>query len=216
MGCHTWIYKNVNSLPKKELNEILKSDINHSYFSFIEEDKETWSKSIYDYYKKNLEIYKSQFDNDSLSEEDKQYLESLETEWQNKTIEDCYKEYDECVSEYNRMLKLADKYFALEDNDIELCKKLNKYFNYNYIEVDGIIYKELYFDTIFRVYGYPEETFTDVEKLIEWLYQYDQKSIVDYDDEMNPIEPRGMTERLAEKLRKLWTEHNNSLYVHFG
>lgn len=216
MGCHTWIYKNVNSIPKKELNKILKNDIKHSYFSFIEEDKETWSKSIYDYYKNNLEIYKSQFDNDSLSEEDKQYWKSLKTEWKNKTIDDCYKEYDECVSEYNRMLKLADKYFALEDNDIELCKKLNKYFNYNYIEVDGIIYKELYFDTIFRVYGYPEETFTDVEKLIGWLYQYDQNSIVDYDDEMNPIEPRGMTERLAEKLRKLWTEHNNSLYVHFG
>ena len=140
----------------------------------------------------------------------------METEWQNKTIEDCYKEYYEYVFEYNRMLKLADEYFALEDNDIELYKKLNKYFNYNSTEVDGIIYKELYFDTIFRVYGYPEETFTDVEKLIEWLYQYDQNSIVDYDDEMNPIEPRGMTERLAEKLRKLWTEHNNSLYVHFG
>ena len=216
MGCHTWIYKNVNSIPKKELNEILKSDIDSSYFSFIEEDKETWSKSIYDYYKNNLEIYKSQFDNDSLPEEDKQYWKSLKTEWKNKTIDDCYKEYDECVSEYNRMLKLADEYFALEDNDIELCKKLNKYFNYNYIEVGGIIYKELYFDTIFRVYGYPEETFTDVEKLIEWLYQYDQNSIVDYDDEMNPIEPRGMTERLAEKLRKLWSEHNNSLYVHFG
>lgn len=216
MGCHTWIYKNVNSIPKKELNEILKNDINHSYFSFIEEDKETWSKSIYDYYKKNLEIYKSQFDNVSLPEEDKQYWKSLKTEWKNKTIDDCYKEYDEKVSEYNRMLKLADEYFALEDNDIELCKKLNKYFNYNYIEVDGIIYKELYFDTIFRVYGYPEETFTDVEKLIGWLYQYDQNSIVDYDDEMNPIEPHGMTERLAEKLRKLWTEHNNSLYVHFG
>ena len=41
MGCHTWIYKNINSIPKKELNEILKSDINHSYFSFIEDDKET-------------------------------------------------------------------------------------------------------------------------------------------------------------------------------
>lgn len=100
MGCHTWIYKNVNSIPKKELNEILKSDIEHSYFSFIEEDKETWSKSIYDYYKNNLKIYKSQFDNDSLSEEDKQYWKSLKTEWQNKTIDDCYKEYDECVSEY--------------------------------------------------------------------------------------------------------------------
>ena len=216
MGCHTWIYKNVNSIPKKELNEILKSDIEHSYFSFIEEDKETWSKSIYDYYKDNLEIYKSQFDSNSLSEEDKQYWKSLKIEWKNKTIDDCYKEYDEKVSEYNRMLKLADEYFALEDNDIELYKKLNEYFNYNYTEVDGIFYKELYFDTIFRVYGYPEETFTDVEKLIEWLYQYDQNSIVDYDDEMNPIEPRGMTERLAEKLRKLWTEHNNSLYVHFG
>lgn len=216
MLSHTWIYKNVNSIPKKELDEILKNEIDSSYFSFIEEDKEIWSKSIYDYYKKNLEIYKSQFDNDSLSEEDKQYLKSLETEWQNKTIEDFYKEYDKCVSEYNRMLKLADEYFSFEDNDIELYKKLNKYFNYNSTEVDGIIYKELYFDTIFRVYGYPEETFTDVEKLIEWLYQYDQNSIVDYDDGMNPIEPRGMTERLAEKLRKLWTEHNNSLYVHFG
>ena len=216
MGCHTWIYKNVNSIPKKELNEILKSDIDHSYFSFIEEDKETWSKSIYDYYKDNLEIYKPQFDSNSLSEEDMQYWKSLKTEWENKTIEDCYKEYDECVSEYNRMMKLADEFFALEDNDIELCKKLSKYFNYNYTEVDGILYKELYFDTIFRVYGYPEEFFTDVEELIEWLYQYDQNSIVDYDDEMNPIEPRGMTERLAEKLRKLWAEHNNSLYVHFG
>ena len=138
MGCHTWIYKNVNSIPKKELNGILKSDIEHSYFSFIEEDKETWSKSIYDYYKKNLEIYKSQFDNDSLPEEDKQYWKSLKTEWENKTIDDCYKEYDEKVSEYNRMLKLVDEYFALEDNDIELCKKLNKYFSgslnmlYNY------------------------------------------------------------------------------------
>ena len=216
MGCHTCIYKNVNSLPKKELDEILKNEIDSSYFSFIEEDKETWSKSIYDYYKDNLEIYKSQFDNDSLPEEEKQYWKSLKTEWKNKTIDDCYKEYDECVFEYNRMLKLANEYFTLEDNDIELYKKLNKYFNYNYTEVDGILYKELYFDTIFRVYGYPEETFTDVEKLIEWLYQYDQNSIVDYDDKMNPIEPRGMTERLAEKLRKLWTEHNNSLYVHFG
>ena len=184
MGCHTWIYKNVNSIPKKELNKILKNDIEHSYFSFIEEDKQYWK--------------------------------SLKTEWKNKTIDDCYKEYDEKVSEYNRMLKLADEYFALEDNDIELCKKLNKYFNYNYIEVDGIIYKELYFDTIFRVYGYPEETFTDVEKLIEWLYQYDQNSIVDYDDEMNPIEPRGMTERLAEKLRIVWTGDKNRLDVHFG
>ena len=80
MGCHTWIYKNVNSIPKKELDKILKNEIDSSYFSFIEEDKERWSKSIYDYYKKNLEIYKSQFDNDSLSEEDKQYLKSLETE----------------------------------------------------------------------------------------------------------------------------------------
>lgn len=65
------------------------------------------------------------------------------------------------------MLKLADEYFALENNDIELYKKLNKYFNYNSTEVDGIIYKELYFNTIFRVYSYPEETFTDVEKLIQ-------------------------------------------------
>ena len=50
MGCHTWIYKNVNSMPKKELDEILKNEIDSSYFSFIEEDKERWSKSIYDYY----------------------------------------------------------------------------------------------------------------------------------------------------------------------
>ena len=99
MGCHTWIYKNVNSIPKKELNKILKNEIDNSYFSFIEEDKETWSKSIYDYYKDNLEIYKPQFDSKSLSEEDMQYWKSLKTEWENKTIEDCYKEYDECVSE---------------------------------------------------------------------------------------------------------------------
>ena len=43
MGCHTWIYKNVNSIPKKELDEILKNEIEHSYFSFIEEDKETFT-----------------------------------------------------------------------------------------------------------------------------------------------------------------------------
>ena len=55
---------------------------------------------------------------------------------------------------------------------------------YGDYDVDGIFYKELYFDTIFRVYGYPEESFTDVEKLIEWLYQYDQNSIVDYDDDI--------------------------------
>lgn len=216
MGCHTWIYKNIYSFSKKELDENLKNEIESSYFTFIEEDKETWSKDIYDYYKDNLEIYKPQFDNDSLPEEEKKYWKSVKTEWENKTIEDCYEEYDKCVEEHNKMMKLADDYFALEDNNIELCKKLFNYFGSSGREVDGKLYKEIYFDTIFRVYGYPEENFTDVEKLIEWLYQYDQNSIVDYDDELNPIEPRGMTERLAEKLRKLWAEHNNSLYVDFG
>lgn len=216
MGCHTWIYKNINSFSKKELDENLKNEIERSYFAFIEEDKETWSKDIYDYYKDNLEIYKPQFDNDSLPEEEKKYWKSFKTECENKTIEDCYDEYDKCVEEHNEMMKLADDYFALEENDIELCKKLFNYFGSSEHEVGGKLYKEIYFDTIFRVYGYPEENFTDVEKLIEWLYQYDQNCIVDYDDGLNPIEPRGMTERLAEKLRKLWAEHNNSLYVDFG
>ena len=56
----------------------------------------------------------------------------------------------------------------------------------------------------------------NINKLCEKLDNKGTKYEIDYDDEMNPIEPRGMTERLAEKLRKLWTEHNNSLYVYFG
>lgn len=33
---------------------------------------------------------------------------------------------------------------------------------------------------------------------------------------VNSIHKKELVERLAEKLNKLWKEHNNSLYVHFG
>lgn len=87
------------------------------------------------------------------------------------------------------------------------------------IEIDGKYYKDIYFDHIIRVYGYPEEEFTDVEKLIEWLEGYDQNDVESYSYDPNTgdqIITPGITDQAKAQLRKLWKDFDNKLAIDFG
>lgn len=76
------------------------------------------------------------------------------------------------------------------------------------------LYMFIKFDFPFRVFGYPEDKFTNVDELINWLKVTDNQ-IGYYDEDSEFIE--GFSEELENRIRDFFKKHGeNSLMVDFG
>lgn len=87
-----------------------------------------------------------------------------------------------------------------------------------YKVVGDCLYKECGFDEPCRIYGYPEETFTDADKFIEWIKasEADGKQISECYDKEEEVEHHGFDELMERKNRRFWAKFDNKVYVEFG
>jgi len=105
----------------------------------------------------------------------------------------------------------------------ELARIYNNYFeDVDYKVIGDKIYIECGFDIPVRVYGYPEESFTDPEKFIKWIKESEEKQgriiseyyIYDIDGTEHRVE--GYTPNMETVIKNFWQKYNNDVYVEFG
>lgn len=79
---------------------------------------------------------------------------------------------------------------------------------------NGELYMFIKFDFPFRVFGYPEDTFTNVDELVNWLKVTDN-TIGYYDEDGKFVE--GFSEELENRIKEFFKEcGENDLMVYFG
>ena len=83
-----------------------------------------------------------------------------------------------------------------------------------YTVVNGKLYELCDFDQPCRVYGYPEETFTDCDEFIDWLKNNDVDCV--YYDREGPVEHKGFCDKMEKSIRDFWAEYDGNVYVNFG
>lgn len=122
-----------------------------------------------------------------------------------KTIEQCV---DDLIEEYS--FKRDEANNSTFDN---IVTKYGENLSHMRRE-NGELYMIIKFDSPFRVFDYPEDRFTNVDELINWLKVTDNK-IGYYDEDDQFVE--GFSETLENRIREFFKRYGeNSLMVYFG
>jgi len=91
-----------------------------------------------------------------------------------------------------------------------------------YKVIGNKIYVECGFDEPIRIYGYPEETFTDPVKFIEWVKKMEEElgytisQYYLYDIDGTKREVKGYTPEMEKLIKNFWQKYDNKVYVEFG
>lgn len=112
---------------------------------------------------------------------------------------------DEFTEKLNRTVNEGLPYIieTLKDDSSRIC------------EVNGELYYKIGFNDPFRVYGYPSETFTNLESLLEWLKNYNNK--IGFYDEIQQKFIDGYTQELENNIVEFFNKHGkDNLYIEFG
>lgn len=89
----------------------------------------------------------------------------------------------------------------------------------DYIVHNSCIYEECAFDRPIRIYGYPEETFTDVDEFIEWVKKSEVEkgyAISEYYNLEDEKYVKGFDETAERLVRKFWEKYDNQVCLKFG
>lgn len=138
-------------------------------------------------------------------------IRDVET-WFNNEPE-LYKNITETPEEY--VLRLINKYtYILNKIQENGFNAVVTHKRSTFKEYDGKLYVNIDFDRPCRVYGYPEEAFTNVNKLIKWL-KISKDTVGYYKDNGDFV--KGFTESLENNIREYFKKHGeNSLLIEFG
>lgn len=221
MGCHVYVLKRLDKVSGKRL----KADLDR----FVDESRRWWFRDSdpYEYAEEMLEFYAESLPSLRAS------LAMLEKNGDEKAAEETrcvIKDYESQTKESvlkeaaddDRKTAEMDAAWTKESPEFDVDgplppEKLRRYdgfwrfFDKAGYRDDG--WYEIYFDTVFRIYGYPGVSFDDSEKLIDWMRTYDQSMIVDYGENCRPLKKRGLTPRLEEKIRRLWSDNGGAIRV---
>lgn len=200
MGCHTWAYRMIKPNEKKavrnDIENMLKNDFRYVPDNSTEEER---INSL-------MKTYDDAYGDSELNESD-------------PTKEDIVNMVQEGNKKIHEYLKIV------HDCDI---KTLNEIFGYvgngvKYKFLNNHIYIECGFDVPIRIYGYPEDKFTDAEKFINWIKEKEAEYgepiseiyVKDgyYDEEKRK---QGFSDIMADRIREFWKHYNNKVLVEFG
>lgn len=192
MGCHTWIYKKVREVSEEEQKQIIQDS--YEYYSKPYTFRMFYTPEFYEAFRKRRKYSK---------------------EWVKKTyesIKEIHEQYAELLKGKTSFKELQDCHFPMGDlhsEDISLG------FGSNNILRGNKVYSELDFDIPLRVFGYPEETFTDRDKLLQWLSTRNPAMIGYYNDNREFVS--GFTQELYNRIYWYFEEHkDDELYIEFG
>lgn len=200
MGCHTWVFKRDRKFTSAEQKTVIEATLNSLSKPMPYEE---WLET--DFGKMAKE---SQFDERKIYEDSKAHCLTVET-----------------------ILRSAKKFADIPNDMLDLLRldsigMETSGFRASYFIIGDWHYTHTDFDYPFRVYGYPEDTFTDVEELLSWLKKYSEENgdsvIGYYKDEAEDgtyyyefVE--GYTEELEKRIRKYFNKNGKkSLYIEFG
>ena len=201
MGCHTWAYRKIKAdeLEKAKTSIIanIKDDIRYVPKNVNVE------KHINDVYNELLQLYDG---NENEMDYSKKELAN--------DVKENYKTLQKVVE------NLENAKTAEEIAKLMIDEKLYRFYhNVEYHAHGDGLYVECGFDVPVRVYGYPEESFTDAEKFIEWLKEYDStgtRVIMYTDDGVKKGFSEGFNEEMEKAIRDFWEKYDNEVYVEFG
>lgn len=193
MGCHTWTYKKVTALSEEEKQYFVGKEIS--------ELKDWWGFSIP--IDEVVEEVTEWFNNDP------QKLFAKEKRTSKKYALDMVQKYKDKLKDYQENGFEA----FIRDYSSKPTAILKSY--------NGELYINIGFDDPCRVYGYPEEKFTDVDEFINWLKVTDNTIGYyqsDYDGFENNVEfIEGFTEGLEKEIKDYFKLHGeDNLLIEFG
>lgn len=189
MSCHTWAYTPLKDEDINAFRATLLNQITHWDCIPLE------GESREDYLARRKKQLNEHFIYEIQEEKDKDIAEVLEDD--DRDFEN-YKAYAS-------FLKSNPSFQEFHDKIVDFGEY---YYWSGFPVINGQIYEECGYDEPVRIFGYPEETFTDAEEFIKWIKE-------------NNIKPeRGGHEisldSAAKMIRGFWEEHNNEVYVEFG
>lgn len=191
MGCHTWSYKKVKSLSNEEKINFLNKAI---------EDVKNWWGFTYSTDKLIQEVkdwYIEQprlFNVESCGEPEKYAIDML-------------KEY---TAKRDNLISGGFDYWL---NNIAIKEGYPVCFVH-----DGDVYVNIGFDDPFRLYGFPEEEFTDCEEMINWITKTKQSvSYCTKNENGEKIKINRFDDECAKRIRDYFEKHGkDTLLFDFG
>ena len=195
MSCHTWAYEAIKQEQLPEVREDIKERLQKS-FQYVPDGVRIEDK-INEVYEQVKKTYGEDFYTfDELSD-------TIKTG--NARIHDYLKRIEE-EPENTEVLFEAYQFFGG-------CEY--KYHN-------GMLYTECGFDEPVRIYGYPEDTFTDAEAFIKWIKESEEadghpiSEYYLYDIDGTERKVVGYTPEMEILIRNFWKRHDDKVYVEFG
>lgn len=193
MGCHTWSYRALNDSEFEETkNKLISKKLGPGSFA-----QQSYSKlSEQEIVKKICRDFERVYGK-GISKDEVLVWVRNDTE--------CVDRLKNCTT-MSELARIYDNYF--EDVDYKV--------------IGDKIYVQCGFDIPVRIYGYPEESFTDPEKFIKWIKESEEKQgriiseyyIYDIDGTENRVE--GYTPDMETVIKNFWQKYNNDVYVEFG
>ena len=193
MGCHTWSYRALNDSEFEETkNELISKKLGRGSFARQSYPKLSEQEIVEKIYKDFKRGY-----GEGIEKSDVLVWVRNDTE--------CVDRLKNCTT-MSELARIYDNYF--EDVDYKV--------------IGDKIYVQCGFDIPVRIYGYPEESFTDPEKFIKWIKESEEKQgriiseyyIYDIDGTENRVE--GYTSDMETVIKNFWQKYNNDVYVEFG
>ena len=193
MGCHTWSYRALNDSEFEETkNELISKKLGRGSFARQSYPKLSEQEIVEKIYKDFKRGY-----GEGIEKSDVLVWVRNDTE--------CVDKLKNCTT-MSELVRIYDNYF--EDVDYKV--------------IGDKIYVQCGFDIPVRIYGYPEESFTDPEEFIKWIKESEEKQgetiseyyIYDIDGTKNRVE--GYTPDMETVIKNFWQKYNNHVYVRFG
>lgn len=191
MGCHTWAYRMVRLDEFDKVKSFVTNYLKAS--PTLVPEGVTEEEHIDKIFKDYTRDHKEKVTKDEIANIVRKG---------NKRVQTNLKKLEKCID-----LKSLAKIYKSAVEDCE------------YTVVNGDLYVSCGFDDPCRIYGYPTESFTDVEEFINWIKE--QESIKDhliserYEQEEKKYYT-GCDKTMEEKIRAFWKKYDDKVYVRFG
>ena len=189
MSCHTWAYRKIKPEEEKELREYIKKNLMHDY----------------------------RYIPDNVTEED--YVADMWERLSTPGADEDWnlEQFEDYVSEGN--LRIRENLQVVDTCDMKMLEKIYKdlLMATRYTFYKGSCYVECGFDKPVRIYGYPEEKFTDAKKFANWIKNKEKKL-------GNPIcmlytedsQKTGFSEAVEKSIYDFWNKYDGNVLVEFG
>lgn len=213
MGCHSWFYQpwsEVSKDRKEEFYRVLRKDLEIIKENYLEVSEEDYLDQ--NFYPLQEEIYDL-----SRNGVNGELLRIFPDKTLDQIQETLVKEFSDRKKQYSEVLKELEEvgdWNLIEDPEVFCRASLSKA---KFEKVNGETWFNAECHNTFRVINYPEDCFLDPEELINWLHK-NQEDLCPYCYKLVENDYVKITDldEISERIRELWKNHNNKLYVNFG